>query len=296
VLASIGLRPGDEVLISDHVYGAVRLAAERACRLAGATVRENPIPFPSDGPHELTASVLAGVTPRTRLAIVEHIASPTALVFPAGDIVAELRRAGVLSLVDAAHGPGMVDVDLGALGADFWTGNFHKWCCAPRGAAGFFVAAEHRERIAPLVTSWDSPKGFVPSFGWTGTADYTPYLCVPAAIRFMDELGWDRVRRHNRELARLGREVVRDALGGRAEWSESDALFEAMTVVALPEGVVTTMEEGRAIARHLADEHRIEAALFPWRDRGFLRLSAQAYNAPNEYERLAAALPKVLKG
>ena len=145
------------------------------------------------------------------------------------------------------------------------------------------------------MTSWEAPKGFVPSFSWLGTTDYTAYLSVPAALSFMAGLGWDRVRRHNRELAALGRDIVRQAVGGRPAWSEADGLFEAMTVVALPDGLVTSMESGKAIARRLAREHRIEAALFPWRDRGFLRLSAQAYNAPEEYERLGAALADLLR-
>jgi isopenicillin-N epimerase len=296
VLASLRLGPGDEILLSDHVYGALRLAAERIGGLTGARVMVNPVPLPADGPDELTSSVLAGVTSRTRLAIVEHIASPTALVFPVGDIVAGLREAGVLTLVDAAHGPGMLDIDIAVLAPDFWTGNIHKWCCAPRGAAGFFVAPKHRERIVPLVTSWEAPKGFVPSFSWLGTTDYTAYLSVPAALAFMARLGWDRVRRHNRELAALGRDIVRQAIGVRAEWSEANGLFEAMTLVALPDGLVTSMDSGKAISQRLAREHRIEAALFPWRDRGFLRLSAQAYNAPEEYERLGAALAAFLRG
>jgi isopenicillin-N epimerase len=295
VLACLDLRPGDEILLTDHVYGALRLAAERICGLTGASVVLNPVPLPVGGPDELTASVLAGVTSRTRLAVVEHIASPTALVFPVGKIVAGLREAGALSLVDGAHVPGTLDVDIGALAPDFWTGNFHKWCCAPRGAAGFFVATDHRERIAPLVTSWEAPKGFVPSFSWTGTDDYTAYLSVPAALAFMGRLGWDRLRRHNRELAALGRDIVRRAIGGRAEWSEAQGLFGAMTLIALPDGLVTSMDSGKAISQRLARVHRIEAALFPWRDRGFLRLSAQAYNAPEEYERLAVAIAGLLR-
>jgi isopenicillin-N epimerase len=290
VLARLDLGPGDEVLLSDHVYGALRLTAERMAESTGATVVVNPVPLPTDGPEQLTASVLSGVTPRTKLALVEHIASPTALVFPIADIVSELRDRRVLSLVDGAHVPGMVDIDLGAMAPDFWTGNFHKWCCAPRGAAGFYVAEEHRDRMAPLVTSWESPKGFAPSYSWLGTTDYTAYLCVSEALSFMGDLGWERVRRHNRELARLGAGIVRDAIGVSPNWSEKEGLFEAMALIPLPDGVVTTVDEGRALSRQMAEDHRIEVAAFPWRDRGFVRLSAQVYNAPAEYERLAQAL------
>jgi isopenicillin-N epimerase len=217
------------------------------------------------------------------------------LVFPVADIVASLRAAGVLSLVDGAHAPGMVEVDLASLGADFWTGNFHKWCCAPRGAAGLHVAPEHRQRIVPLVTSWDALEGFTKSFGYLGTDDYTAYLCVPNAIEFMAALGWERVRAHNRALAREGARLVRKAIGSAPEWSDEESLFEAMAVVSLPDTTVRTLEEGKLVSRRLADGFGIEAPVFPWRDRGFLRLSAQAYNAPSEYERLARALPEVLR-
>jgi isopenicillin-N epimerase len=186
-------------------------------------------------------------------------------------------------------------VDLGALAPDFWTGNLHKWSCSPRGAGGFFVAEEHRDRIQPLITSWLALDGFTQSFAWVGTTDYTPYLCVPAAIEFMAGLGWDRLRRHNRELAAYGRGVVREAVGTDPPCSESEGLFEAMTLVALPDGVVTTVDEGRELSRRAFEELRIEVAAFPWRDRGFLRLSAQAYNAPIEYDRLAEGLSGLLR-
>jgi isopenicillin-N epimerase len=158
-----------------------------------------------------------------------------------------------------------------------------------------YVAAPHRERIAPLVTSWNAPEGFVSSFAWLGTDDYTPYLTVPAAIEFMEGLGWDRLRTHNRALARLGGDLVRQAIGSKPEWSEADDLFEAMTLVALPGMAVRTLNEGKEVSRRLAESFGTEAAVFPWRDRGFLRLSAQAYNAPAEYEWLARALPQVLR-
>lgn len=293
VLRSIQLRPGDQILLSDHGYGAVRLAAERAGRLTGAEVVVQPVPLPVSRPGELAEAFLAGVNERTRLAVVDHIASPTAMVFPVAEIVRRLHEADVLSFVDAAHAPGMVDVDLSSLRADFWTGNFHKWCCAPRGAAGMYVAAEHRERTVPLVTSWNAPEGFVKSFGYLGTDDYTTYLAVPSAIRFMASLGWDRVRAHNRTLAGMGRDAVGERIGSQPEWSEDD-VFEAMTLVELPERAVRTMDEGKEVSRRLAEGFGIEAAVFPWRDRGFLRLSAQAYNAPAEYERLAGALPHAL--
>jgi isopenicillin-N epimerase len=292
VLATIGLSDGDEVMVTDHGYGAIKLAAERACRLSGATAVEQPVPLPVDSADELVEGVLAGVTERTRIAIVDQIASPTGVVFPVEPLVRELRDRGVLSLIDGAHAPGMLDVDLTELEPDFWTGNFHKWCCAPRGAAGLYVGTEHRDRIAPLVTSWDAREGFVKSFGWLGTADYTPYLSAPAAVGFLEELGWERLRRHNRELAAYGARVVREALGTPAP-AEADA-FEAMTLVILPEGTAETVDSAKAFSARIADELGAEVAVSPWRDRGYIRLSAQAYNAPAEYEALASGLRKLM--
>jgi isopenicillin-N epimerase len=287
VLSSVDVRSGDQVLITDHAYGAVRLAAERECRRAGAELVVQPVPLEGDA---ILEAVVSGVTPRTRLAIVDHIASPTAVVFPVAALVSELRARGVLSLVDAAHAPGMVDVDLAALDPDFWTGNFHKWCCAPRGAGGLFVREEHRADVAPLVASWDVGQGFPRAFGWLGTDDYSAYLAVPKAIEFLEGLGWDGLREHNRTLARLGRRMVAEAIGAREL-----ELGEAMTLVPLPDGVATDEDAARALTARIAVEVRCEVAITVWRGRGFVRLSAQAYNAPSEYERLGAGLRELLR-
>ncbi len=296
VLASAPLHTGDEVLITDQAYGAVRFAAERICAAKGVKVVVTPVPLPKRQSGELVKAVVAGVTPETRLALVDHIASPTGLVFPITELVTELHRRGVLVLVDAAHAPGMVHVDLETLNADFWTGNFHKWCCSPRGSAGLWVQEDHRKTVAPIITSWYLNEGYPCSFRWLGTDDYTPYLAVPAALEFMDNLGWERVRNHNRNLARVGREVVRAALGTDPATSpELDHLFEAMTLVRLPEGVVATEEDARALQILIAKKLNTETSPIAWNGSGYLRLSAQVYNAPAEYERLAAGLPHLLE-
>ena len=194
-------------------------------------------------------------------------------------------------VVDGAHAPGMVDVDISSLDPDFWTGNFHKWCCSPRGSAGLYLRAEHRDRIAPLVTSWFAKEGLIKSFSWTGTTDYSPWLSVPASIDFMGGLGWDHLRRHNAELAGYGRDVLAKALGTEPV----PGAFEAMTLVALPHGAGATDEEARTLSSEIAQELRIETAVTVWRGHGFIRISAQAYNFPAEYERLAESLPALLR-
>lgn len=296
VLGSLEFGPGDEILVTDQTYGAVRLAAERAGGRTGSVVVVQQVPLPSRRGADLLDAVLAGVTDRTRLAIVDHIASPTGLVFPLAELTGQLRRRGVLVFVDGAHGPGMVDVDLRALDPDFWTGNFHKWCCAPLGSAGLYVRREHRDRVAPLVTSWKHPEGFPASFGYIGTDDYSPYLAVPAAISFLDRLGRERVRAHNRALARFGQGLVGEALGTLPKELTRDDLFEAMRLVPLPEGVAMTEEDARTLTRGIAAELRTEVSVIPWNGRGYLRLSAHVYNAPVEYERLAEGLPGLIAG
>jgi len=294
VLTNIALRQGDEVLITDQTYGAVRFAAERVCAAKRAKLVVSEAPLPRRSPDELIEAVLAKMTNKTRLVIVDHIASPTGLVFPIARLVEEIHREGALVMVDAAHSPGMLDVNLKALDSDFWTGNFHKWCCAPRGSAGLWVREDHRKTIAPIITSWFLNEGYPSSFRWLGTDDYTPYLTVPAALKFMESLGWERVRRHNRALARYGREVVESALStGPAVDPGLDQMFEAMTLVRLPKGVAENDEEARALQARMAEELAVEASPVAWNGRGYMRLSAQAYNAPAEYDRLAKGISKL---
>jgi isopenicillin-N epimerase len=236
--------------------------------------------------------ILAGLGPRTKLVILEHVTSPTAATFPVAAVVEGCRENGVPILVDAAHVPGMVEVDLEALRPDFWTGNFHKWACAPKGSAVLYVSEPWRARIHPLVTSHGYGGSFHEEFDWTGTADPTPYLTIPAALDFMASLGWDRVRSHNHALAGYGRTILAAALGTEPQVPE-DA-FGSMAVVALPPGSGASREDAMAIQARLYEAARVEVPMTCWNDRGYVRLSAQAYNAPSEFERLASALPMAI--
>ncbi len=295
VLASVPNLSGGEVLVTDQTYGAVKFAAERICGVRRAKLVVVPVPLPTSGPSELLDAVLSGATKQTRLAIVDHIASPTGLVFPISDLVARLHELGTMVLVDGAHAPGMVDLHLDRLNADFWTGNFHKWCCAPRGSAGLWVREDRRKIISPHITSWYVNDGYPSSFRWLGTNDYTPFLATPAALKFMQGLGWNRVRAHNRGLARLGRHMTESALGTLPVADpKHDALFEAMTLVRLPHGIATTEDEARSLQMQIAEELSIEALPLAWNNLGYLRLSAQVYNSPADFERLSRGLPHLL--
>jgi isopenicillin-N epimerase len=205
-------------------------------------------------------------------------------------VVAVAREAGAAVLVDAAHAPGILATPVGELGADFWVGNLHKWGYAPPGTALLAVAASWRERIRPLVVSWNQSAGFPRNLEWLGSRDYTAWLSAPTGLFTLRTLGIERVRAHNADLAAYGQRVVAEALG-------ADRPFHPglpMQVVPLPRGVATNLDSARALHQRIVDELAIVVGLMPWNGRGLIRLSAQVYNRPEEYERLAAGLPDLL--
>jgi isopenicillin-N epimerase len=212
VFAAFPLAAGDEVLVTDHVYGAVLFGAQKAAARVGASVVVVEIPLGASD-DEVLAALLAGVTERTRLAVVDEVASATAQRFPVGRIVAALRERGVAVLVDGAHAPGLLPVDLGVLRPDFWVGNFHKWPCAPRGSAGLYVAERWRGAVGSFPVSWREEEGFPHSFLLPGTADQSGWLAVPSALEFFGALGWDAVRARNGALAAYGQQVIAEAVG-----------------------------------------------------------------------------------
>jgi isopenicillin-N epimerase len=212
---------------------------------------------------------------------------------PLVTLVPALKEHGVDVMVDGAHAIGMLAVEVDRIGADFWTGNLHKWCCAPRGTAVLHVAAAHRRRVRPLVASWGEAHGFPRAFDDVGTDDLTAWLSAPRALRFLDQLGWDRLRRHNVELAVRGQRTVADALGlDPADLPRDPAV--SMQLVPLPAGVAGTTDAAAALQNRIGEQVAVEVAVTSWNGHGFVRLSAQAYNSPADYARLAAELPALL--
>jgi isopenicillin-N epimerase len=288
VFNTLGLQPGDEVLLTTHGYGAVRLAAARL----GLRVVEAHFPAGA-ADDEVVAAISTAVNPgRTRLAIVDHVTSPTAMVLPVGRIVRALRELGVPTLVDGAHAPGMVPVDVSAIGADFWVGNLHKWAFAPRPTALLVVASHQRARVQPLVVSWQHPMGFPDAVEYGGTLDYTAWLAAPTGLHFLRTLGVDRVRRHNADLVAYGQRVVAGALGTSpvpGPWSAD----VSMRLVRLP---LTGGEELAVPLRlAIASELRCQLPVVAWCGELFVRLAAQVYNRAEHYDRLAAGLPVLLE-
>jgi isopenicillin-N epimerase len=297
VLQSVRLESGDEVLLTDHGYGAVDLAARRRCRRAGATARTVGLPLgAADG--EVVGRLRAALRPgKTKLLIIDHIASATAMPFPVREIAAIAHEHDIPVLVDGAHVPGMLPVRVDELGADFWVGNLHKWAFAPRGTALLAVAPAWRRRIEPLVVSWEQEQGFPLAVEFQGTVDYSPWLAAPAGLFTLRTLGWEAVRQHNAELAAYGQRVVGAALGvAPADLPQPTVPEVAMRIVPLPPGLGTTLGEAVALRHLISDKLATETAINPWGGRGLLRLSAQVYNRPDEYHRLAERLPPLLAG
>lgn len=299
VLRSVPLGAGQEILLTDHGYGAVRLAAEEVAGRAGARVRVVPVPLTADH-GGVVDRVISAVSPgRTRLAVLDHVASATAKLFPVSDLVAALHERDVPVLVDAAHAPGMLDVDVSASGADFWLGNLHKWAFAPRPTALLAVAPEHRAAMRPLVVSWEQAAGFPEAQEWGGTLDYTAWLAAPTGIHVLRTLDPQRTRAYNGELAQAGQRLVARAVAARAS---TDPLLElalagqlGSTEVSMrvlpPPPTVTDRTAILDLQRRLAVEHRIEVAVTEFAgNRHLLRISAQVYNGLEDYERLADAL------
>jgi isopenicillin-N epimerase len=295
VLGSLALAPGDELLCTDHGYNACWNALHRFAERAGARVTQARVPFPLAGPDDVVSAVLGAVGPRTRLLLIDHVTSPTGLVFPVAALARALAPRGIDVLVDGAHAPGMLPLDLSALAADgvaYYTGNFHKWCCAPKSVAFLWARRDKQPGLRPTVISHgaNSPRTdrsrFQLEFDWCGTVDVTPWLTVPAALRFMARLlpgGWPAVMADNHQKAVRARRTLAAALGVAPPAPES--MLGSLAALPLPDGDDPLQEA-------LYARHHVQVPIIPWPapPRRLVRVSAQLYNEDADYAALAAAL------
>jgi len=308
VARSWPLSPGDEVIGTDHEYGACEAAWRFVCRARGATYRRVPIPLPFE-PQRFAERLLAAATPRTRLIFVSHVSSTTALVFPLADLVRQARERGIATLIDGAHAPGQIDLDLDALGADAYTGNGHKWLCAPKGAAFLHVRRELQPLLDAPVISWgyvaeqldgdgggasgasgghtgfDAYTGrtlFERRMQWQGTRDITAWLAVPAALDFQAAAGWParRAACHAQAVALMHRVLARNGLAAIAP----DDCFAQMVPIPV------RCADAAALRARLFDHHRIEVPVTTHGGHTFVRVSVQVYNTASDLDALAAAL------
>ena len=292
VLRSLALKAGDEIVVLDQAYGAVAMAAGFVARAVGAKVVVVTTPWPAQGDAATATAdaVEAALTARTRLAILDHVSSQTALILPVAAMAERCRARGVPVLIDGAHVPGALALDIEALGADWVVGNLHKWAFAPRACGFLWVAPAHRAALHPPVISWGLDAGLAQEFDWTGTRDPSAVLSAPAGIAFMhDVLGLEAMRTWNHDLVwRMAHSLA--ARWGQA-WTTPESMVGCMASVPLPARIDALGEPAApALKDWLLHERRIEAQVLAIRGRVWVRLAAQVYNDEADYERLAEAV------
>jgi isopenicillin-N epimerase len=294
VARSVALAPGDEVLITDHAYGAVERLWRFVCERRGARLVTAAIDLPVESPQEVADTIWRQVTERTRVVCVDHLTSPTALILPVTALVERARRAGILSVIDGAHGPGQLPLDLTQLGADIYVGNCHKWLLAPKGAGFLWARPEVQPLLQPLVVSWGwqaerpGPSRFLDEQEWTGTRDPAAWLAVPEAIAFQQRHDWPQVQRRCRALVREARNELGKLTGLLPICPDDGLWYGQMHTFALPAC------DPERLQRELRERHRIEIPVFNWRGRPHLRISIQAYNTRRDVEALLQALAELL--
>jgi isopenicillin-N epimerase len=292
VFRSLRLEPGDEVLMTDHAYGGVARAADFATRERGARVRTVSLPYPAFDPAQAVEAVASAVGPRTRLAVLDHISSESALVFPLAEMAARCREKGVPVLVDGAHAPGVLPLDIPALNVDYYVANLHKWAHAPRSSGFLWAAPERQASLHPPVISWGLDKGFRAEFDWVGTRDLSAWLAAPAGLAFLDELGCEAVRAYNHRLVWDAARTLCERFETKLERSEASAGF--MVTLPLPKALGSTAEDAARVRDALLVEDGIEVQVHASHGQLRTRIAAQVYNEASDFEKLGDAVMRRL--
>jgi isopenicillin-N epimerase len=295
VARSLPLRPGDEVVGTDHEYGAMERTWRFVCERRGARYVPAPVAVPVTSPDRIIDDIWARVTDRTRVVFLSHITSSTALIFPVEAVCRRAREAGIVTVVDGAHAAGQIDIDLERLGVDFYAANCHKWMCAPKGAGFLYARREVQPLLAPLVVSWGwqsaqpGPSRFIDEQEWQGTRDLAAFLSVPDAIAFLRAHLTEEVRAACHALARRARDAITAMTGLPALSPDGPAWFAQMVSVPVP------CSDPQDVRRRLFEELRIEVLVVSWNGRALLRLSAQAYNTQGDIAALVDATRALLR-
>jgi isopenicillin-N epimerase len=305
VLRSLNFSTEDELLTTNQEYNACRNVIDFVANRTSAKIVVAQVPFPIESPQQVVEAVINCVSPRTKLALLDHIVSQTGLIFPIQQLVKELANRGVDTLVDGAHAPGMVALNLHEINPAYYTGNCHKWLSAPKGAGFLYVRPDKQAEIRPMVISHgaNSPRTdksrFQLEFDWMGTDDPSAYLSVPVAIEFMGALfngGWEELRSKNHKMALAARQILVEKLG--LSLLCPDEMVGAMAVISLPDADADIVRKGGLppIQNQLWERFKIEVPVMPWPDAGnrLIRISAQVYNSLSQYEYLAEALVELL--
>lgn len=292
VARSIHLQQGDEVLGTTHEYGAVNNTWRYVCEKQGARYIQAPIDLPITDTESTVDAIWSAVSDRTRAICISHITAPTALILPVQEVCRRAREANILSVIDGAHAPGQIELALDELGPDYYTGNAHKWLCAPKGSAFLYSRQGPDSLLEPLVVShgWsntDSHSRLQDYFGWTGTADPSSYLSVPAAIDFQEQYGWQEVRAACHQLASHARHSIEELTGLEPVCPDSATWYSQMFIARLPDFGDLDLRE------RFWQDYRIEVPIYCWNDQPLTRVSVQAYNSQRDIDYLLSALRTV---
>jgi isopenicillin-N epimerase len=295
VARNLPLEPGDEILTSNHEYGAMDRTWDFICRQRGASYIHRPVRLPVESAQQFVENFWEGVTGRTRVIFLSHITSPTALIFPLAEICRRARQAGILTVIDGAHAPGQIDLNLAELDPDLYTGACHKWLMAPKGAAFLFASRRVQSLLDPLVVSWGyeserpGPSRFIDYHEWQGTRDPSAFLSVPAAIDFQVQHEWAAVRKRSHDLAAETRRQLESLTGLAPICPDSSAWFAQMFTARLPQEI-----DPLTLQKELYEKYRIEVPILQWNQQNFIRPSFQGYNSLADGQALVNALSELL--
>jgi isopenicillin-N epimerase len=296
VMRSLRFNPGDELLTTSHVYNAVRLTMKHLAEQAGAKYIEALVPLPLKSLDQVIAAIENAITPRTRLLVVDHVTSPTAVVFPIERIIELCAKRNIDVLVDGAHAPGMIPLNVEKLKAAYYAGNLHKWVCAPSGAGFLWVRPDRQPGIHPTTISHFIDQGLAAEFQWQATRDITPWLCVEDSITYMRGLGWEKVMQHNHAMATWVQSMLCDLWNVEPTSPLDGSILGSMITVQLPrqEHIKQKFATPEALKTPLYDRYKIEAPVIDWNGRWWIRASCQIYNTADQYERLGRAILELI--
>lgn len=293
---SLNLKKGDEILTTDHEYGACDLVWEHVCEMKGAVYKKSKIPFPLNNDEEIIAKLFEGYSRKTKYLFISHITSSTAIILPIEKICRKARELGIISIIDGAHTPGQLEINLQNIGADIYIGNCHKWLMSPKGAGFLYCTESMQELIEPLVVSWGSGMAaktngtnFIEKLQWTGTNDPAAYLSVPAAIQFAEENNWIKVKEKCHNLLESALVEIQNLTGLQAYYEPSSTFYYQMATARIPDYV-----DLEKIKNILYDQYNIEVPFTQLSDKKLIRISIQGYNTENDIERLIVSLKKVI--
>ncbi len=280
------LQPGDEILATDHEYGACSFTWEHICKKTGAVYVQRPVTLPVTTHADMIEHFLAGITSRTRVIHISHITSPTALIFPVAEICRRARELGIVTVIDGAHAPGQVPVDLTVLDADFYTGNCHKWMCAPKGSGFLHVRREHQTIMESQIVSWGEHDdgSYIARQQKQGTRDYAAYLTVPTAIEYQQSHNWEAVQIACHELIKQARADLSALFNLPPILPDDPAWYRQMVTVPVPKCDLSILKI------RLYDEFRVEIPVIDWNNKQYIRVSIQGYNTRADIDQLLSAL------